>query len=190
MMEREFHLRKKKSHRGTILLLGIALLIFVTAIKYIPNNENESEIIPEPHEAAALNSQDDKKIRLNENSAVKLSIVYSCGHIKTKTSETDESLIGKTRSEIEKTHPDWQIKDFNESLITAEISEDFPCDDHYIIKLKGDTLYVYKTNDQSASVRTQKISTAVLTPSDISELTAGISASTEFEVLSILESFA
>ena len=46
-----------------------------------------------------------------------------------------------------------------------------------------------KKNNTSESIREQKINTADLADADIKELTAGIDAETEFEVLEILESF-
>lgn len=187
-MHKEFHIKKKKSHRGTILLLGLAVLVFVTAVKYIPNKLSKKDEIPQTQEAAAVNPTEE--IHLKKEAAIKIKTVYNCGHIKTKTSEADENLIGKTRKEIEKIHPDWKIEEFSENLLSAEISVDSPCENHYLIKLKDGTLFVYKKNKQNEPVREQKVSTSMLTSDEIKELESGISAETEFEVLEILESFA
>ncbi len=86
-------------------------------------------------------------------------------------------------------HPNWKITKFEKNLLCAEETIEAPCDNHYLIKLKNDTLYVYKKNNTSESIREQKINTAALADADIKELTAGIDAETEFEVLEILESF-
>ena len=109
--------------------------------------------------------------------------------IKTETKEADSNLIGKTKEEISMIHPDWLIHEFSDELLSAEQTIDGICDSHYIIKLKDNTLYVYKRNNLTESVREQEINTSVLTKDDIEELKNGINADTEFEVLQILESF-
>ena len=184
-MAREFHMMPKKSYRGKILLLGLAILIFVCALRYIPKKE---PIIEERQEAEAVTKQI-TEIYLGKNSAIKLKSVYNCGHIKTETRETEDALAGKTKEEILKIHPDWKIYEFTSELLSAEQTIDETCDSHYVIKLKNNTLYVYKKNNLSESVKKQEISTSMLTKEDIKELENGINADTEFEVLQILESF-
>ena len=44
-MQGEFHMRKKKSHRGAVLLIGIAILVFITSIKYIPEKSSEESFL-------------------------------------------------------------------------------------------------------------------------------------------------
>lgn len=180
----EFHMKRKKLHRSTILIIGLCILALVSALKYIPKKDLSSENIKE---TSAVNTPE--VIYLEKNSAIKLKTVYSCGHIKNETRETDKDLIGKTKDEVMEIHPNWKITKFEKNLLCAEESIEAPCDNHYLIKLKNDTLYVYKKNNTSESIREQKINTAALADADIKELTAGIDAETEFEVLEILESF-
>ena len=187
-MQGEFHMRKKKSYRGTILLVGVAVLVFITAIKYIPKKIAKNEQLPETQEAVAV--QNEKNILLSENSAMKLKEVYNCGHINTQTKETEKNLIGKTQKEIELMYPGWKIDEFSENFISVEVEINKPCENHYIIKLKNNALYVYKQNNAEEYIKKQKISTSMLTKDEIKDLENGITAETEYEVLEILESFA
>lgn len=186
-MQGEFHMRKKKSYRGTILLIGIAILAFITTIKYVPKKISENQELPNVEEAVAVKEQ--KDIVLSENSAIKIKTVYSCGHIETKTDKTDKSITGKTKKEIELIYPKWRIDEFSENLISLEEEINEPCENHFIIKLKDKTLFVYKKNNPEEYIKKQNISTSMLTNEEIKELESGINAESEYEVLEILESF-
>lgn len=188
-MSREFHMIPKKSHRGKILFLGLAILVFVSALRYIPKDPETPPTVTEENIQAQAVTKQTQEIYLSKTAAVKLKTVYNCGHIKTETKEADSNLIGKTKEEISMIHPDWLIHEFSDELLSAEQTIDGICDSHYIIKLKDNTLYVYKRNNLTESVREQEINTSVLTKDDIEELKNGINADTEFEVLQILESF-
>ena len=89
------------------------------------------------------------------DSAIKLKTVYNCGHIETKTDKTPEIIIGKTKEEIEKINPEWKIDEFSENFILVEEQIDKPCENHYIIKLKDNTLYVYKQNNSEEYIKKQ-----------------------------------
>lgn len=187
-MQGEFHMRKKKNYRGTVLLIGIAILAFITTIKYIPKKTSENKELPPVEEAVAVKSQ--KDISLRENSAIKIKTVYSCGHIETKIDESPKSITGKTKEEIELINPKWKIDEFSENLISIEEEIPYPCENHFIIKLKDNTLFVYRKNNENEYIKKQNISTSMLTNEEIKELKSGISAESEYEVLEILESFA
>lgn len=182
-MDKGFSMRKKKSYKGTILIIGLAVLAFVTALNYITT----PKIPEETKEVAAVNPP--QEIYLEKNAAVNLKIAYNCGHIETETKEADSNIVSKTKEEIEEIHPDWHINEFTSKFISADIPVDSPCENHFFIKLKDDTLYVYRKNNLTESIKEQKINTSMLTKSDITELENGINADTEFEVLEILESF-
>ena len=187
-MQGEFHMRKKKSYRGTVLIIGISILTFITTIKYIPKKPAENKALPPVEEAVAVKSP--KDIILGENSAIKIKTVYSCGHIETKTDNIPNDIIGKTKEEIKLINPNWKIDEFSENLISLEEEIDLPCENHYIIKLKDNTLFVYRKNNENEFLKKQNISTSMLTNDEIEELELGINAESEYEVLEILESFA
>lgn len=164
-------------------MCGIALLAFISIIKYMPEKDTTNET----KEVVAIKENDE--IYLEKNSALNLETFYTCGHTKKETLSADDNIAGKTKSEIEDIHPDWKIESFDSDFISVKINSNEDCGNHYVIKLKDDTLFVYKKANPNEVIKQQKINTSMLLQEEISDLENGINAETEFEVLEILESF-
>lgn len=182
-MERSFSMRKKKPVFPKVFFTFLLISVFLGYLFYSGNTKNEPET---DNKAVDVRSEP----VLTENSVTRIKTLYKCGHEKNETKRTDSNLAGKTRREIELIHPDWIMTSFTPDEIMVEIEEKNDCDRHYMIRLIGNKLCVYKTSDPNKILKEKEININAFSQTDIEILLNGIRAETEFEMLEILESFA
>ena len=180
-MERNFSMRRKKSVFPKIIAI-LFVLIVIALIFYVFYPRRETTNIDTPVTARS-------EITLNEDSVTKIKTLYKCGHEKNEIKRTDKDIVGKTKQEVELKNPDWKITKFTQKEVSAEINRDTDCDNHYIISLVGDELFVSKTGDKDKILRKKQINTDFLTREELDSLISGIKTDSEFEMLEIMESF-
>ena len=181
-MERNFSMRRKKSVFPKIMVI-LFVLVVIALIFYVFYPRRETTNIDTPVTARS-------EITLNEDSVTKIKTLYKCGHEKNEIKRTDKDIVGKTKQEVELKNPKWEITKFTPKEVSAEINLDTDCDNHYIISLVGDELFVSKTGDKDKILRKKQINTDFLTKEELDSLISGIKTDSEFEMLEIMESFA
>ena len=138
-MERSFSMRRKKPVFPKVIFIVLLVSALFGYLFYSGNIKNEPEA---ENKAVDVRSEP----VLQENSVTRVKTLYKCGHEKNETKRTDSNLAGKTRREIELIHPEWILTSFTPDEIMVEIEEKTDCDKHYLIRLIGNKLCVFKTH--------------------------------------------
>lgn len=180
-MERHFSMKRKKRLFPKILTAFFLTVVCIFSFIFLKHEKN----IPEEVKAPVVSIPQ----RLKEASVTKLKFIYKCGHEKNETKRTADELIGKTREEIENLKPEWDISSFSEKEISAEISLPTDCPNHFVIRLIGNKVYVFRTNDENIIYKKREVNINDLSREDVKTLTEGIRADSELELLEIMESF-
>jgi len=171
--------RARKTLKAVIIsaiILGIAMFF---AAMYLSKNDT-AEVTKEVSVPPVV---------AGEKAAVEIKKLYRCGHMRTEVIDLPKELTGKTSDEIAVIMPEWHIIKFTKEVISVEEKIEKECDNHFFIKLNKNKLQAVKTNSPEEIYKELTISTNTLTKEDIEILTAGIDATSEYELLEIFESF-
>ena len=176
---------KKQKARKTLKIVIISAIItgiamFIGAFYLKLNKTDTAEVIKDVSVIPVV---------AEHRTAVEIKKLYRCGHMRTEVIDLPEQLIGKTLEEIALIMHEWHINKFTRELLSVEEKIERECDNHFFIKLDKNKLQAYKTNDPKEIYKEIQILTTTLTKEDIDILSAGIDATSEYELLEIFESF-
>ena len=180
-MEKHFSMKRKKRLFPKVLTIFFLSTVCVFSFIFFKSEEPAPEEEKEPVVSVVQ--------RLKDDSVTKIKRIYKCGHEKNETKRTDDELIGKTKEEIEKANPQWKITSFSDSEISVEIALTVDCPNHFIIRLMGNKIYVFRTNDENIVYKKREVNVNDLSKEDIKTLTEGIRVDSELEHLEIMEAF-
>ncbi len=133
---------QKNKRRIAYALTGLCLLLFglFSGMLIGPAGEGAGET-PAPPDAADVlsvlpSARVDFKVRFE-----------ACGH--EVTALQNESLGGKTREEAEQAYPGWTLTSFSQSeVLFTKVVQGY-CPQHYVLRLSGEELGVYRTDETS-----------------------------------------
>ena len=171
--------RARKILKITVVSAVILCLLGFAAILYL-NRDDTAEVTKE----LPVNP-----IVTRGSTIVEIKKLYRCGHMKTEIIDMPEQLMNKTTDEISEIMPKWHILKLTTELLTVEEKFETECDNHFLIKLSKNRLQAVKTNQPTVIYKEMTILTNILTKEDIDILSAGIEATSEYELLEIFESF-
>lgn len=181
-MEPRFSMKKKKNLFPKIITLtAVVVLGGLTLFNFKFANKKEEKV--------TKTTVSKIEETLKENSVTKTKFIYKCGHEKNESKRTEDQFIGKTKKEIEKQNPTLTITSFSpeEMCLEKAISKD--CQNHFIIRLMENRIYVFRTNDENTVYKKREINVNDLSNEDVKILTEGIRVDSELELLEMMESF-
>ena len=179
-----------------VIFFGILIFVFSVGIGYYYSalwknggsgiayeNTNEEEIIEET-------ASQEEKISYDATFALKK--YYTCGHFKFQYSELPKEIINSTKSDIEKSYPEWEIEEFSSKNLVLSQKINNMCDEHYVIKIGDDdyiAVYHLKNKDEEELYKNTSISKEYLTSTDIENLESGIYVYGVGNLNSVIEDF-
>lgn len=114
-----------------------------------------------------------------------------CGHKTNKYEKIQESLVNKTKEELQKVYSDWEIEEFSDSNIVLSKDEEGYCDEHYLVQDKEGKVAIYKILEDGTKKNYQEteISTEYLSDSDKVQIKEGIKVNGKQNLNQIIEDF-
>ena len=99
-----------------------------------------------------------------------------CEHMQEKKKEIDETLVNKTKEELQKEYKNWNIEKFNKEEVSFYRELDEICNEHYIIRDNNGYVTIYFLNEEGEEVLNgvTEIVTTYLPQEDQKELEEGI----------------
>ena len=98
-----------------------------------------------------------------------------CDHLIREVLDIPEELINKTEDDLESYYSTWKVEEYSPDEITVYKEFNGICNEHYVIKQKGDILAVYTENEQGILTWEEdtEIETQYLPEEDIEEFKVG-----------------
>lgn len=184
--------RKKLIRRlvTTAIILGLVCLSGVIGVMKARNEEPIMlDNIQKEQDLLAVDGQ-----ITTLGGSYKLTIQYNyrpCNHEVVEVYEHQTELAGKTRQEVEKEYPDFQIEQFDEDQVVLEKSFSVYCEKHYILIWEDDQLAVYqtqsKTGDQAKVKQMDDSATRNMTANEKKQVKQGKIFSTLEEIETYLD---
>lgn len=142
------------------------------------------------NEKFVTTSSQEKKVSPNADFALK-KYYDECRHFDYEEVELPSELVNLTRQEVEDYYADWEVEEFSENNVVLCKEIDGYCNQHFIIRLDGDNVNVYRVGSLGELNEYKKtdISRDYLTAEDIQNLEKGIPVYGEGKLSSALEDF-
>lgn len=191
-----FYSYKKKRPTGLIITIIICSIIILTTGYFVYRTVS----VPLPFKEKAV--QDLNKEDIVTNNAQKTDTKYTkntryiltknfiCGHSVTEDLYIPPNFVGKTIDEIKKENQNIEITLYDDFSISATELYDTQCENHYIIKLKGNKLISYNKNEPDIIIKETTLNLMEFQKSDADILKNGIEVGSKEELLEFYEDFA
>lgn len=151
----------------TILIVA-GIIIFNNSV--VDNNQQMEDIIEKQQNDITknlVNSNMDLVETVNEIEKVSPNCIFifktyfkKCEHIKVEKEQASETMVNKTRDDLEKIYKDWNIVTFRNDEVLLYKEEEGICDEHYLLKELDGYIAIY-TLDENEN-QTLKETTAIL----------------------------
>ncbi len=114
-----------------------------------------------------------------------------CNHYINEYKDIDASCVNLTEEEFEEKYKTWKLTGFSPEEVILEKQEDKYCNQHYLLKLNGDTLTIYLIDEYGNEKEYEKtdITSKYLTTEDILNLQSGIKVYGKESLISTIEDF-
>ena len=114
-----------------------------------------------------------------------------CNHYINEYKDIDASCVNLTEEEFEEKYKTWKLTGFSPEEVILEKQEDKYCNQHYLLKLNGDTLTIYLIDEYGNEKEYEKtdITSKYLTTEDILNLQSGIKVYGKENLISTIEDF-
>lgn len=188
-----------------IVIIG-AIFIAMTIFESNTNKNSESEVIKianeeiydectdeyeEMENIAMIEANSEKEI-ISPNCSFTIETHYSkCGHTKSEYLTLPESLVNKTKEELQEKYKEYEIKKFSNNEIILYQEKEQDCGEHYIVKdNKGKiTIYIKLEDNTIEELEQTEISTDYLTESDKVNIQNGIEVNGRQNLNKLIEDF-
>ena len=114
-----------------------------------------------------------------------------CEHIKVEKEQISETMVNKTREDLNKIYKDWEIVTFRNDEVLFYKEEDGICDEHYMLKdIDGTvTIFVIDENEEESIKEKTSILTEYLPQEDVAKLKEGIRVNGKEQLNKTLEDY-
>lgn len=154
-IQKNVKVKEGKSHRKLIRRLVTAAIILglicISGVIGVIKARNEEPIMLDNiQKEQDLLAVDGQITTLGDS--YKLTIQYNyrpCSHQVVEVYDNQTELAGKTRQEVEREYPDFQIEQFDEEQVVLEKDFSVYCEKHYILIWENDQLAVYQTQPKT-----------------------------------------
>lgn len=163
----------------------------ITSKKELADNENEevnniNEINTNIVETASV----EEKISPNAV-IIKKTYYEECDHLIRKTENIPEELVNKTKEDVEKVFPDWEIEKYSQNEITLYKSESGNCGEHYFVQDHNGVIGIYTMDKYGVKTLKEdtQIPTQYLPEEDLKTLKAGVEVIGHTKLVEFLEDY-
>lgn len=135
-------------------------------------------------------TSDEEKI--SPNCSLILNRYYvECGHTIQEYKNIPETLVNKTREELQEEYENWEIEKFSTNEIILYRQFDSECGEHYIVKDKDGKVTIFNVLDDGIEEEIEQtdISTEYLPEEDKNNIINGIRVNTKQELNQLIENF-
>lgn len=183
---------------GIIIIIVLGVTSTILYNKYSNNNYNnelveENEIIENMIDSnIEIVSTASSEEKISPDCEFIFKTYYKkCEHTKVEKEYVSESIVNKTRQDIEDIYNDWIVVTFNNNQIVFYKEEEGECGEHYIIKEQDEFIAIYTIdeNDNLKMKETTEISTIYLPEEDKEKLKEGIRVNGKLELNQTIEDF-
>lgn len=186
--------------KGWIVILIILLLGIGIAFGILSYNKNKTENINTIENKQLANEKIENIIvqtssveeKISPNASILQKTYYTgCDHLIKKIVDIPETLVNKTKKDVQEYYNGWTIDSFEPNSITIYKEENGFCDQHYLVKEYNGVLAIY-TLDENGDATLKKyteISTIYLPEADLENLKQGIEVIGDTELNSFLGDF-
>lgn len=114
-----------------------------------------------------------------------------CEHLKVEKEQVKETMVNKTKEDLEKIYKNWSIVTFRNDEVLFYKEEDGICGEHYLIKEEDGKILIYLLDEDgnNSLLETTGIVTEYLEEEDISRLKEGIRVNGKEELNKALEDY-
>ena len=185
-----------------IFIIAVFTGIYIYNSKNKTNNEkventiNTNKIVSNQIDYSVKNDITIKTNTNEEKMSPKATVTFKtkyiqCGHILKQYKQIPEELVNLTKDEIEEKYEDWEIESFASLSLILIKEEAGYCNEHYILKQKGDMIAIYKLKENGEETLQEEtgISIEYLTENDKMKIEKGITVYGKEELNSILEDY-
>jgi len=151
---------KKGFKRLFFLVLFTTLLFFSITTGYQMGKQESSAQKPQEDPVALVGALNSKEI-IGINTIIETTYRYKkCGHEMTFSKKAGEDMLGLGVVDFLARFGDYRIIEFTEEIVRLEILRDQYCDQHYLLKMIGDTVMILRSdieNEDFVVIRKTKL---------------------------------
>lgn len=142
---------RKKLIKRLVITAVILGLICLSGVIGVIKARNEAPIMLDNIEKEQdLLAVDGQITALGESYELTIKYHYRpCSHEVEEVYENQTQLAGKTRQEVEKEYPDFEVQQFDEEKVVLQKELSSYCEKHYILIWEGNQLAVYQTEPKT-----------------------------------------
>ena len=133
-----------------------------------------------------------KQEKISPNCFITFKVKYKkCGHVTSNCERVKDTLVNKTKEELQKEYINWNIEEFSEGNIVLSKDEEGYCNEHYLVQDKDGRVVVYKILEDGTKQNYEQteISTEYLSDSDKIQIKEGIRINGKQNLNQLIEDF-
>ena len=189
---------------GILILLIVATILVSGILIYNKSNTDKQEymennsIIKNDIEENSISNNVELLETASETNRVSPNCMFifktyfqRCDHVKVEKEQVEESMVNKTRDDLEKIYKDWKIITFRNDEVLFYKEEDEICDEHYLLKEHDGYIAIY-TVDEHDNISLNSITSIIinyLPQEDITKLKEGIKVNGKEQLNRTLEDY-
>ena len=130
--------------------------------------------------------------KISPNCSLILNRYYiECGHTIEEYKNIPETLVNKTREELQEEYENWEIEKFSSNEIILYRQFNSECGEHYIVRDKDGKVTIFNVLDDGVEEQIEQtdISTEYLPEEDKNNIINGIRVNTKQELNQLIENF-
>ena len=133
-----------------------------------------------------------KQEKISPNCFITFKINYKkCGHETDKYEKIIDSLVNKTKEDLQKVYSDWEIEEYSDCNIVLSKDEEGYCGEHYLVQDKEGKVVIYKILEDGTKQNFEEteIFTEYLSDSDKVQIKEGIRVNGKQNLNQLVENF-
>ena len=181
----------------TIIILSIIIISDIVSNNLEPqekvseqkNNEINENIVKSNITIVETASNEDK---ISPNCVFTFkTLFYKCNHLKVEKEQVSQSMVNKTREDLEKIYKDWNIVTFKNDKVLFYKEEEGRCDEHYLLKELDGNIAIYVIDEDENEILKERTGILVeyLESEDKEKLKEGIRVDTKEKLNRVLEDY-
>lgn len=188
-----------------VVVLIIAILVTAAIIIFnnmTSNNEEQKQNQLKEYENRinrnAVNSNIDLVETVSEEEKISPNCIFifktyykKCEHLKVEKEQVKETMVNKTKEDLEKIYKEWNIVTFRNDQVLFYKEEEGICEEHYLLKELDGYIAIYTLDEQENETLKEKTTILVnyLPEEDVIRIKEGIRVNGKEELNRTLEDY-
>lgn len=188
-------------------IIVIMIAVFIAIVIYKTNNKEEIDNIE--FKIADENILDEctdeyeeiqeemlqastKQEKISPNCFITFKVKYKkCGHVTSNCEKVKDTLVNKTKEELQKKYSDWNVEEYSDNNIVLSKNDEGYCGEHYLVQDKDGRVAIYKILEDGTKQNYEQteISTEYLSDSDKIQIKEGIRVNGKQNLNQLIEDF-